>query len=75
VSGDPKGISDIQKDSSQEAQERTDATEAGQEHQVQSGQTPDTQEQFDQARQDADWDIVQDHIDHGGKIDQGLRLA
>ena len=68
--GDKESLSDIQQEASNEASERADAQSAAQSQQSESGDEPDSGEQFDQARQDADWDAAVDHVDSGGKIEK-----
>ena len=66
MSRDKDSLSDMQNDASQEASERSDAESAMREHQSSAGDDPDTHEQSDQARQDADWDAAEEHADSGG---------
>ena len=38
--------------------------------QREAGDTPDSDQKFDEARREADWDQVMDHIEGGGKVEQ-----
>lgn len=63
-------IDDITKEASKEARERGEAAEAAKELQREAGDKPDTKEQFNEARREADWDQVMDHIEGGGKVER-----
>jgi hypothetical protein len=61
-------LADIQKEASQEAEDRADAQDKAATQQKEAGDEPDSQDKVDEARRDADWDAAADHADSGGKF-------